>query len=360
MGVAQYAHEHGRWEFTHPRANHFGEVPLPEHWRGDGIICRLTSPRLERAIGHSGVPAVNVSWLGDHSPQIIKVVSDEKACGEMVASYFLERHFQNAGYVGFPPGNAYQQTIQSSIREKLGESGISLDVFKYPRTSDTEHPVLDEHLSRWIGAQTLPLALIVWDSILGRRLTTICQKQGLEIPRDVSIVCLEHDDLVSALSSVPLANLDQDPWRVGYLAASHLHRLMDGGSPPDRPVLVAPVSVIQRRSSESSAVRDVVVRRAYQFIHDHVAEGYNVDDIVRELGVPRRTLEQKFHEAIGMTPGQLIRRARLQVAKRLLRESTLTVSQIAERSGFGHPDGLHRTFKRETGQTPTQFRRARS
>ncbi len=83
-----------------------------------------------------------------------------------------------------------------------------------------------------------------------------------------------------------------------------------------------------------------------------------MDDVVRELDVPRRTLEQKYQEFLGMTPAQVIRRAKTRVAKRLLRETSMSIQLIAERSGFASSDALFRTFKRETGVTPTQFRRA--
>ena len=152
--------------------------------------------------------------------------------------------------------------------------------------------------------------------------------------------------------------MDQDAWRVGYTAASTLDRLMNGGKARAAAVAVPPLSIVQRRSSEASAVEDPVVREAFRYIHERVTNGLNVDDVIREMEVSRRTLEKKFRDYLGMSPATVIRRARLMVVKRLLRETTFTMSQIAARSGFSHPEVLVRAFKRDTGLTPTQFRGA--
>lgn len=45
--------------------------------------------------------------------------------------------------------------------------------------------------------------------------------------------------------------------------------------------------------------------------------------------------------------------------KELLRDTDLTVPQIAERLGFEHAEYLGASFKREIGQTPGEYRRMR-
>ena len=360
MGVAQFAQEQGGWGFTHPLAEKNGEVMLPPGWEGDGIICRLTSAELEASIIKSGIPAVNVSWQGKHSSEIVKVVSDERACGEVVATYFLERQYRNFAYVGFPPSLNYQPTIQESVVETLRKNHVMLNVLDYKNDHVRFDHSNSKGLLNWLKHLPMPLAVIVWDSNIASQMTGLCRTVNLRIPEDVSIVCIEHDDLVSSLSLIPLSNLDQDPWQVGYLAARHLSQMMNGEIESRSPFLIPPLSVTQRRSSESSAVEDEVVRNSYSFIHENITQGINVDDVVRVLDIPRRTLEKKFEEFLGMTPAKVIRRARTRVAKRLLRETTLSIQQVADRSGFSNADALFRTFRRETGQTPTQFRRANS
>lgn len=357
MGIAQYAQECGGWDFTRPKADEYGEVDLPAGWQGDGIICRLTSHRLEKQIVRTGLPAVNVSWLGNHSSNIIKVVSSEVACGRMAAEYFQERYFRHFAFIGPPPNQRYHRTIADSLIDAVSERGCDLHEFSFPRkhTSPTD---LRAALQRWLKELPKPTAVIAWNSEFGRVVTTICVEEGLSIPDQVSIVCIEHDDLESALSPIPLSNVDQDAWQVGYSSARWLDELMKGATPPSAPITVPPLSIVQRKSSEASAVDDPLVRDAYRLIHEHVGAGINVDELVRRMHVSRRTLESRFRDILGNTPGHFIRRTRIQLVKRLLRETTLSIPEIAERSGFGSAEALIRAFKRETQATPTQFRSA--
>ena len=98
-GVANYAHEHGGWDFyIEPRGT--SEAPLiPPDWNGDGILCRLDGPEVAKAIRKLKVPAVNMSWLGKHSTAIPKVVSDEAACGTMAGEHFYRSVFAHMAYV---------------------------------------------------------------------------------------------------------------------------------------------------------------------------------------------------------------------------------------------------------------------
>ena len=355
MGIAQYASERGGWDFTHPKAGDGGEVDLPANWVGDGIICRLTSDQLRHRIRQSNIPAVNVSWLSFHEPRIAKVVSDEAACGQLVSDYFLERHFRNFAFIGVPPSSGYQSTIVDSVKQAIGNRGLDLHEFQFSQTTTNPHPSRDA-LRHWIEGIPKPVAVIAWDSEKGRILTAACAEAKIAVPEDVAIVCIEHDDLASSLSTIPLSNIDQDAWRVGFAAAGALDALMSEKSEMPEPISIPPISIVQRKSSASSAVDDPIVREAYRLIHARVQTGLNVDDLVREVNVSRRTLESRFKSVLGTSPGSIIRRARLDIVKRLLRETTLTIPQIADRAGFSYAEALIRAFKKETGVTPTEFR----
>ncbi len=355
MGVAQYAIENGGWDFILPKSDEDGNVALPDTWNGDGIICRLSTDLIWQQVVSANVPAVNISWLGMQYSDIPTVTSDEWACGKFAAEYFLERHFKNFGFVGPRPWEGYQTTLHDSVKQSLSQQNLDLATFQYPNQNQFSQE-FSNSLGRWLTQLPKPVALVVWSSELGRMVSAKCVELGMVIPNEVSMVCVEHDALASSLSPTPLSSLDQDPWRVGYTAANTLHRLMDGHKIEQQQILVPPISIVQRFSSEASAVQDDLVREVYRYIHEHVGDGLNVDEIVRHFGVSRRSLEKKFQDHLQRSPAQIIRRARLAIVKRLLRETTLTLPQIAERSGFSQAEVLSRAFKKETGVTPSQFR----
>ncbi|MFG3495511.1 AraC family transcriptional regulator [Streptomyces sp. NPDC047928] len=75
------------------------------------------------------------------------------------------------------------------------------------------------------------------------------------------------------------------------------------------------------------------------------------------IGVTPGYLAEAVKAATGRTPGQLVREARTQEAKRLLAKTALTVRQVALRTGFTDPAYFCRFFRRETGVSPGDFRR---
>ena len=69
----------------------------------------------------------------------------------------------------------------------------------------------------------------------------------------------------------------------------------------------------------------------------------------------RAKLINDFKKATGTTVGEYILSRRLKLAKVLIKEGH-RISDVAERSGFNNPCHFIRTFKKETGITPLQYR----
>ncbi|MBB5868010.1 AraC-like DNA-binding protein [Allocatelliglobosispora scoriae] len=83
----------------------------------------------------------------------------------------------------------------------------------------------------------------------------------------------------------------------------------------------------------------------------------SVRECAARLGISMGYLGEAVREVAGHTPGQLIRRAQILEAKRLLANSPLTVAQVGRELGFDDPAYFSRFFRRETGTTPGDFRR---
>ncbi|MEU3711020.1 helix-turn-helix domain-containing protein [Streptomyces catenulae] len=90
------------------------------------------------------------------------------------------------------------------------------------------------------------------------------------------------------------------------------------------------------------------------------AAGRTVRSYAEELGVSVGHLTEVVKRGTGRTPGGLIRHAQTVEAKRLLSGSGLSVAQVAARLGFADPAYFCRFFRRETGVSPGDFRRATS
>jgi AraC-like DNA-binding protein len=76
------------------------------------------------------------------------------------------------------------------------------------------------------------------------------------------------------------------------------------------------------------------------------------------IGVTPAHLTEAVKAATGRTAAQLVREARIREAERFLLRTDLTVRQVASRVGFADPAYFCRFFRRETGSSPGDFRRA--
>ncbi len=93
------------------------------------------------------------------------------------------------------------------------------------------------------------------------------------------------------------------------------------------------------------------------FLHHHASQPCTVDDVVRQLQISRRSLEIRFRRAVGRSLNDEIQRLRLERAKRLLVETDLPLSQVAESAGYGTPSYLTQVFRKRMHTTPARFRR---
>ena len=69
-----------------------------------------------------------------------------------------------------------------------------------------------------------------------------------------------------------------------------------------------------------------------------------------------RSFSRHYAEATGLTPARVIKRLRVEAARRLLSESGLLVKRISQRCGFGSEETMRRSFMRLLAVTPQDYR----
>jgi transcriptional regulator GlxA family with amidase domain len=82
-----------------------------------------------------------------------------------------------------------------------------------------------------------------------------------------------------------------------------------------------------------------------------------VNRIVDEIGHSRTILYERFHEHMGMSVAAYAKQERINAAKKLLVETSRPINVIARECGYSSSWILSRTLKRNTGMTPTIYRK---
>lgn len=98
------------------------------------------------------------------------------------------------------------------------------------------------------------------------------------------------------------------------------------------------------------------VARVAEYVEAHLGEGLRVPDLARVANLSQDRLERGARQVFGLTPKQLVMKARAEAASRLLRQTSLTVSEVSYRCGYADHSAFTRSFRGAVGLTPTRYR----
>ena len=325
-----------------------------------GLIGHFADAALVEQVIRAGLPAVDVSPPRSQL-DLPRVTTDESAVGRLAAAHLLALglpHYAfygtRAEYSSLLRENGFKQTLQGA--------GLSCHVFLDAAATAATPDVAsqqraDSPLEQWVAGLPRPIGVMAHTDGAAMRLLAVCRKHAIAVPQSVAVVGVGNDDVFCELAQPPLSSVALSTLRIGYEAARMLDRLMGGGQTPDPQLLVPPAGVVPRGSSDLPPIIDPDVAAAIRYISLHAQDGLQVADVLREVPLSRRSLEQRFVKLLGRTPAAEIRRAQIELARQMLAQTDEPMVRVARAAGFTNAKQLGATFHRETGTTPTAYRR---
>jgi LacI family transcriptional regulator len=361
-GIARYAQLHGPWSFHITAGDYEQAVPQMKRWGGTGIIARIPNERVAKAIIEAGVPTIALGLTDEQmSPEcplstFSELSSDAATVSKMAADHLLERRFTNFAYVGLE-GRAWSTRRERAFSDYLASMGRRVNVYPQPPRKQDRHWENEQAiLAEWISSLPKPLGLFACNDDRGRQVLEACILAEFRVPEDVAVLGVDDDEVFCALSNPPLSSVALNAETAGYRAAELLDGMMRGRVRKPRRILVEALRVVTRRSTDIVAVDDQDVAAAIQYIHQKQGRHISVADVADEVAVSRRHLEKRFRKTLGRTILEEIQLARLELAKRLLLETSYPISRVAEISGFGSTGYFINFFQNRIGRTPRRFR----
>ena len=103
---------------------------------------------------------------------------------------------------------------------------------------------------------------------------------------------------------------------------------------------------------------DALVREAQDAMASQPEAAHTLASLAEALDLSPRSLGRRFRDATGQSPMQYLRALRLREAKALLRQSDLSIADIAWRCGYGSPSRFAQAFRSATGLSPRSYRMA--
>ena len=361
-GIARYARQHS-WQLTILDRI----ARQPSGWNGDGVLVTLRdNPQIVafvKSLRRRRVPVVDLT-LNHPEIRLPRVSGDHFAMGRLARKHFEERNFHNFAWFSTNWLNIHKLRYDGFTRSSLP---IPRSPFPVPQkwifSEEAPPERLDDFawFNRWLGgklrAAPKPLALLAYDDADAARALGACLAAGLSVPGDVAILGIGGDRLICESQSVPISSIEHDQGRTGYEGAELLDRLMNGETPPRNPILIPPRGITVRASTDFIAAASPILRRALEHIRANLAKPIGLSQIAEEVGSSRATVARLFERELGHSAGEEIMRQRIDMAKRLLKNDSLSVSEIAYRTGFCNPAYFTNTFRRATGLTPKDWRK---
>ncbi len=338
---------------------------LPSGWTGDGalVLLRQRQPRIAafaQRLATRGIPVVDLS-ICHPEINLPRVVGDHETIGKMAAEHFIERHFRHATFFAKDWTNVERLRF-CGFRRAWVESGRDGPFTWVWRKEGAERRyddwnVLNAWLAAKLAAAPKPMAIFAFNDNNAALALEAALAAGFSVPEEIAILGVDDEAIIVENQSVPLSSVRHDLRGIGIQAAALLDRLMEGGKPPETPVLVPPLGVAVRRSTDVMAASSPIVRRALALIREHLSDAYGVSELAAELGMSRATLSRLFSAEMESAPSAEFLRQRIVRAKALLATTDSPVKAIAAACGFCDAAHLTNVFRRETGVTPRAFRR---
>jgi len=354
-GIGAYARIHGPWLFHLPSEVPVRGIPLKDEWDGDGIIAQ---PRQDKAflkqLAESGKAVVSLSGPPG-SGGLHAVRANQEAVAELAIAHFRDRGFTRFAYCGVPNELLWPPTGEI-FKRWADKAGYPCNVYQSGFEHDSRTLRLN-HMAQWLRGLEKPVGMLAAHDLRAREVLDACRLAGVHVPEEVAVLGVNDDELICEMANPPLSSVIHNARRIGYEAAAMLDRLM-AHKKIVADIVVDPIGVQTRQSTDLLAIEDPEVASAVRFIREHACEGIRVDDVLDQVPLSRRALEKRFHKAVGRPPHMEIRRAQLERVKQLLVTSDYKLERIAELTGFSSAQYLAGLFHRVMKMTPGAWRQA--
>ena len=201
------------------------------------------------------------------------------------------------------------------------------DVLVVPPKQPGIYQALQPHHYHWLGLAG------VWPSFLGERPQTIRQSPGIDAELQDAFIGL-RESLILGQSGYALKAVSHF-----YAIFSRIHRLSNLGHPP-------------------SGYPDTV-RNALIYLEENYVQPFQAAEVAAKVNISPSHLRALFERWVGQSPKSYHTHCRINLAKQLLAQQSLSIEIISGQVGFNDVSSFSRVFKQRTGVSPSQYLKKR-
>lgn len=277
------------------------------------------------------------------------VFMDDVAIVRMETEHLRSVGFEYFGYCGIANNLTSDRRVEHFMRHTDGAGYLFKD-------SSFDGSVEITPLARWLKELPKPAGVLACDDRIGERVLSACHWAGIRVPEEIGVVGIGNDGLICEMTQPHLSSLLLPTFKIGWTAAEVLERLMSGEKPKKKHLLLTPLEVVARSSTDKLPVARPSVLKALGFIHAESHRPIGVRQVADAAGVSPRTLARVFAADVGKPVHDYLTQLRMQNAKQLLWQSDLPLGEMPSRTGYLSRSAFVRMFTAQTGMPPGEYR----
>ena len=353
-GAKKFLRENTRWSVL-LRLQERDNVDLTglSNWEGDGIFARIESKEMADFVKMKNIPTVDLGAFR-MLENVPRFEVNDRSFAKLAAEHLISKGFK---YFGFCGNSKYiwsnrRYEAFNELTTSAGEC-FFFDIHAHKEQSLEERVAIEE----WLKILPKPIGILACYDRIGLQLLEACRDAKIAVPESVAVLGIDNDELICEISTPALTSVIPNTIKTGYEAASLLDRMMNGEVITKYEYLHEPLGIQVRQSTDVFVTNDEVIAKALHFIRNNACSGISVSDVIATTPLSRRAFEKRFFKIARKTPHAEILEVKMNFVKRLLEETELSLEEIANRSGFAHPEYLSVAFKREISVTPSEYRK---
>ncbi|NIJ51292.1 AraC family transcriptional regulator [Dyadobacter arcticus] len=359
-GINAYSKEYGPWIFCRMPLFHRETIGIDGilqwalEWGADGIVGQLYNKEVEKIL-KAEIPVIAQDFK-ERFTEIPNITGAYREAGELGADYFLKKGFTNFAFYGFND-IVWSRERAEGFEERLKTRGHKVHYFEHKKARSTElWYYKPSSLSRWLKSLPKPIGLMTCDDNQGQHITEACRHVGIRIPEEVAVLGVDNDEMICDLSDPPLSSIALDVEKGGYDAAKLLDYMIRNGTDDYYDIIVKPMQVITRHSTDIYATNDDHIASSLKYIHQNIEKNLHVDEVVKQVPLSRRALEKRFLEITGYPVYKYIFNLRIEKFTQKLLDTDMSVFEIALDMGLNDSKNIARQFRQAKGCSPSVYR----
>ncbi len=363
-GLIRYAHENenknGPWIFYRLPMYYkmlYGETGIIKRikeWDIDAVIVQWEYHEI-KFLKKLDIP-VFLQNYEDDADWFSKISGNYMEVGAMAANFFARKRFKNFAFYGnknflWSKGRAEGYRIEV---EKLRGNYY---YFESDYLINSQWSRSHIELNEWLSSLPKPVAIFACDDYFALQVAEMCKINNIDIPNEISLLGVDNDELICSLSYPSISSIVTDDENIGYITGEKLHTLIINKKNIPFKIIKRPIRIEKRQSTEKYNISNKYIIQIIEYIEKNFMFDISIDQLTQVVPLSRRSLEQKFKEAMDTTIYQFVLERRIEYLSYKLLTTQENLMDIAIESGFNDIKNAYRIFKKSTGYTPLNFRK---